>query len=79
MDIKVIFTEGDNSIKFYYFCILTKIAKPFLRWTVEKKQLIGGIEQSLTIEISNEPFTLIEPFCRKWGCFVLDDCKISET
>ena len=51
MDIKVIFTEGGKYIKFYYFCILTKIAKPFLRWAIEKTQLIGAIEQSLPVNI----------------------------
>ena len=39
-----------------------KIAKPFLKWAGGKTQLINDIQKALPIEISNKPFTYIEPF-----------------
>lgn len=37
-------------------------AKPFLKWAGGKTQLIEPIQQQLPTEVTNKPFTYIEPF-----------------
>lgn len=43
------------------------IAKPFLKWAGGKTQLIDEIENQLPENLSEIPFTYIEPFDRQWG------------
>jgi DNA adenine methylase len=42
--------------------MITKQAKPFLKWAGGKTQLLGDIEKVLPKHVISQPFTFVEPF-----------------